>query len=395
MLGFFIAFSISWFVIPSIVNISRSKGLCAMPNGRTSHAQATPTLGGIAVFIALILPTVILAGEYFEFELKYIISGFIIIFFVGIKDDILVICPKKKLLGQICAAVLIVVFADIRITSLYGLFGITELHYTFSVALTVFVFIVTINSFNLIDGIDGLASGIGILTAAVFGTWFWTTENIAYAIFSFSFIGALTAFFGLNVFGKKNKIFLGDTGSMLSGLVIAILACRFLQLVPVTQGTITFASAPAYVFGILVIPVFDAFRLFILRIYQGKSPFKADRQHTHHRLLQMGFTHLQSTIILLIVNIFFIIISYLFRGIGNIWLTCVILALAVLMSSLLLTLTEKRIRQPYYQYFSEFRGKINRKYKTAETTNPGRNILHPMEQVNTPMNAEIETCDHR
>ena len=236
LLGFLMAFGITWFVIPSVVGISRLKDLCASPNNRTSHASSTPTLGGIAVFVALVLSTVIFAGTYFKFELKYIFSGLMIVFFVGIKDDILIIDPVKKLAGQIFAVVLIAVFAGIRIPGLYGLFGIGQLPYVVSILLTVFVFIVIINGFNLIDGIDGLASGIGILTSTVFGIWFWMSGHLGCTILSFSFAGTLAAFFWFNVFSKTNKIFLGDTGSMVIGFVLGILACRFLQIELTVQG---------------------------------------------------------------------------------------------------------------------------------------------------------------
>ena len=341
------AFVITWFTVPSIVNISRLKNLCDKPNGRTSHFSATPTLGGIAIFIALVLSTVIFAGTYFKFELRYIISGLIIIFFVGIKDDILIIAPMKKLAGQIFAVILIVVFAKIRITDLYGLFHIEHLPYIASILLTVFVFIVIINGFNLIDGIDGLASGIGILVSAVFGIWFWITGNIGYTIFSFSFVGTLAAFFWFNVFGKKNKIFLGDTGSMIIGFVMGVLACRFLQLELVREGVTKIPSAPTVVCGVLIVPLFDSLRVFILRIKQGKSPFKADHQHIHHRLLQLGCTHLQATLILIGVNIIFIVLSYSLRDIGIVWLMGVIVGLACIMSYILVTSAKARNKKAF------------------------------------------------
>jgi UDP-GlcNAc:undecaprenyl-phosphate GlcNAc-1-phosphate transferase len=346
-MGFLMAFCLTWFIIPSVVHISRLKNLTDTPNGRTSHVKATPTLGGIAVFVALILSTVIFAGTYFKFELKYIISGIIVVFFIGIKDDILIIDPYKKMAGQIFAVILIAVFAGIRITSLYGLFHIEQLPYVASILLTVFVFIVIINGFNLIDGIDGLASGIGILTSSVFGIWFWMTGNIGYAIFSFSFVGTLAAFFRFNVFGKTNKIFLGDTGSLLTGFVMGVLACRFLQLELVTQEITKIPSAPTVVCGILIVPLFDSLRVFILRIKQGKSPFKADRQHIHHRLLQLGCTHLQATFILIGVNIFFIVLSYSLRGIGIVWLMGLIVALACVMSYILVTVAKARNKKAF------------------------------------------------
>jgi UDP-N-acetylmuramyl pentapeptide phosphotransferase/UDP-N-acetylglucosamine-1-phosphate transferase len=201
------AFGITWFTIPSIVTIARMKNLCAAPNSRTSHIAIIPSLGGIAIFIAFILSTVIFAGDFFHFELKYIIAGLIIVFFVGIKDDILIIAPMKKLAGQILAAGLIAFLANIRITSLYGLFYVQQLPYSVSILFTIFVFIVIINGFNLIDGIDGLASGTGILTASVFRIWFWVSGNQGYAILSFSFVGTLAAFFYFNVFDKKIRYF--------------------------------------------------------------------------------------------------------------------------------------------------------------------------------------------
>jgi UDP-N-acetylmuramyl pentapeptide phosphotransferase/UDP-N-acetylglucosamine-1-phosphate transferase len=345
IMGFLMAFCMTWFIIPSVVKISRLKNLTDTPNGRTSHIKATPTLGGIAVFIALVLSTVIFAGTYFKFELKYIISGLMIVFFVGIKDDILVIDPMKKLAGQIFAVILIAVFARIRITSLYGLFHIGQLPYVASILLTVFVFIVIINGFNLIDGIDGLASGIGILTSSIFGIWFWINGHMACTILSFSFVGTLTAFFYFNVFSKTNKIFLGDTGSMIIGFVMGVLACRFLQLELVSQGSAAIPSAPTVVCGILIVPLFDSLRVFILRIKQGKSPFKADRQHIHHRLLQLGCTHLQATFILIGVNIFFIVLSYSLRDIGIIWLMAVIVGLACIMSYILVTSVKARYKK--------------------------------------------------
>jgi hypothetical protein len=171
------------------------------------------------------------------------------------------------------------------------------------------------------------------------------TGNIACTILSFSIVGALTAFFWFNVFGKTNKIFLGDSGSMVIGFVVGVLACRFLQLELVTQEVTKIPSAPTVVCGILIVPLFDSLRVFILRIKQGKSPFKADRQHIHHRLLQLGYTHLRATLILISVNLFFIVLSYLLRGIGIIWLMSVIVGLASLMSYILVTSANERSKK--------------------------------------------------
>jgi UDP-GlcNAc:undecaprenyl-phosphate GlcNAc-1-phosphate transferase len=350
ILGFLMAFGITWVIIPSIVGITRLKNITVSPNGRTSHSNITPTLGGIAIFIGFLLSAITVSGTHYLAEMRYIIAGLIIVFFVGVKDDILIIDPYKKLAGQILAALLIAVFADIRITNLYGLFDIMQLPYIISILLTVFVFIVITNSFNLIDGIDGLASGVGIVATSTFGSWFWINGNIPCSILSFSLVGSLIAFFRFNVFSKKNKIFMGDTGSLVTGFVVSVLVCRFLQLELLTHGVTKIPSAPSVVCGILIIPLFDSFRVFILRIVQGKSPFKADRQHIHHRILRLGCTHLQTTLILLSVNIFFIVLSYLLRGIGIIWLMGVILAAACFMSFILLILIKRKTLKPATSY---------------------------------------------
>ncbi len=371
--GFILSFSITWVTIPSIVNISRLKDLCSIPNGRTSHSCAIPNLGGIAIFISLILSSILVSGKNSISELSYIIAGLTIIFFVGIKDDILIIDPVKKLAGQILAVVIVAVFADIRIGNMYGLFHIHQLSYMISILFTVFVFIVIINGFNLIDGIDGLAASIGILTSSVFGIWFWTVGNVHYGILSFSFAGTLVAFFHFNVFGRKNKIFLGDSGSLIIGFIMGILVCKFLKLDLEIQGKNAIPSAPTVAVGILIIPLFDSLRVFILRISQGKSPFVADRQHIHHRLLQLGLSHLQATLVLTFVNLFFIILSFILREMGIILLATVILGLACLMTYILV-------------FFAKEKGNVTiRKSHSFDSFHPSRKIRPEKKQRKDPL----------
>lgn len=385
ILGGLMAFGITWYTIPSIVHTSRLKNLCANINGRTSHKNIIPNLGGISVFAGFVLSTVIFAGTYFKLELPYIISGLIIILFLGIKDDILIIDPLKKLAGQIIAAAIVAVLADIRINNFYGLFGIFQIPYIVSILLTIFVFLVIVNGFNLIDGIDGLATGTGILTSSVFGTWFWITGNIGYTVLSFSFAGSLLAFFHFNVFSKKNKIFLGDTGSMIMGFIMGVLVCRFLQLDLLASGVQYIQSAPAVVIGILIVPLFDTLRVFTLRIVQGKSPFVADNQHIHHRLLQLGITHLQATLILMSANLIFGALCYLLQGIGIIWLSSLILGVASLMSYILLIFVKKRTTKgidPEYRVEGTWKRKINK--KTIGRSRHINNItVHYPEKVST------------
>jgi UDP-GlcNAc:undecaprenyl-phosphate GlcNAc-1-phosphate transferase len=379
-----LAFGITRFAIPPIVYTSRLKNLCATSNGRTSHKTSTPTLGGIGIFAGFIISTVIFAGTYLNFELQYIICGLVIVFFIGIKDDITITDPWKKLAGQILAAGIIAVLADIRINNFYNLFGINQIPYIPSIIFTIFVFLIIINGFNLIDGIDGLASGVGILTSSIFGIWFWMTGNIGYTILSFTFAGSTSAFFYFNVFGKKNKLFLGDTGSLVTGLILAVLACRFLQFDLIDNKVPYIQSAPAIAIGILIIPLFDTLRVFILRIVQGKSPIVADRQHIHHRLLQLGNTHLQATMILISVNLFFIALCYLLQGIGVLRLTILILALASLMSYILVIFAKKRAKiDSEYIVEGTWKGRL-RKRISGRTQHINNITLRYPEKVNDP-----------
>ena len=326
--GFIMAFAISFVSIPPIVELARTKGLYAMPNGRTSHLLATPYLGGVAVFTGLILTTVVMGGSSFMHDLIYIIAGLIIILFVGLKDDMLVIKPYKKLTGQLIATGIIVVLGDIRIDHFHGVLGLQEIPFLASVFFTIFVFIVIVNGLNLIDGIDGLASGVGTIIAFTLGTWFWMAGIVPYAILSFALAGSLIAFFYFNVFSKKNKIFLGDAGSLIVGFTIAIITIQFLNYQTLALNHVNINAAPAVAFGILIIPLFDTLRVFSLRISQGRSPFSADRQHLHHVLLDLGNTHRQATLILLGANLFFIVLSISFQSIGYITLLLLQLLLA-------------------------------------------------------------------
>lgn len=336
ILGFIIAFTVTYLGIPIVVKGATFKSLFADSNGRASHYKPVPVFGGIAVFTGFVLSVNVVAGAHFTFDLSYLITGLIVIFIVGLKDDLMGGKPWKKLVGQIIAVSIIVVLANVRISNLHDFLGIEDIPYTLSLVLTLIVFLALLNGFNLIDGIDGLASGIGILVALILGFWFYVTKNIACTVMCSSLAGALIAFFYFNVFSKKNKIFLGDTGSLTIGLVLGVLVIRFLQIEPTAEGIAVIDSTPAFAVSLFILPLFDTIRVFSIRIAKGKSPFKADRRHIHHRLLEFGFNHLQSTIILLSINLAFVVICYTMQNLGNVFLIGIQFALAILLSGILL-----------------------------------------------------------
>ena len=341
------SFLVTAVAIPSIVRVSKAKNLMANPNGRTSHEHPTPNLGGVAIFAGVIISSVVFTGITTAHELKYIIAAMIIIFFVGLKDDLHPMVAYKKFFGQTIAVMFILIPGDFHLDSLHGIFGIGELSYPVSLIVTYVLFMALINSFNLIDGIDGLSSGIGIITSLFFGIVFLLDNHLAYAVMSFILASSLTAFFYYNVFSKKNKIFLGDTGAMLIGLILAIFAVRFLNFESDSLYLSQSQTAPAVLLCVLIVPLFDTARVFILRILRGKSPFEADRTHIHHRLLDLSGSHLRATSIILLINLVFISLGLVLRNMNAELLVLIALVLASILSIIPIYLKRRKSQKSH------------------------------------------------
>ncbi len=300
--SFLIAFYTSYKIIPVVIRIAHLKNLVDEPNSRTSHKKAVPTLGGVGIFIGFAIASLLLASYYFVPEFNSLLLGMLILFFLGIKDDILDLSAKKKLIGQILVAFLLTYFGDVRITSFEGILGIYDIPYWPSILTSMFVYIALINAVNLIDGIDGLASGFGILASTFFGVDFYILGHFAWAMLCFAMAGSLFAFLLYNVFGNINKIFMGDTGSLLLGLFITTATLKFINVNLASVGPFSIDFAPALAISVLILPVFDTIRVFAIRIANGQSPFQPDKRHLHHMMLRLGFSHKISTSILLGAN---------------------------------------------------------------------------------------------
>jgi len=343
-LTFVVSLLVTYLSIPSIISVAREKKFFDVPNSRKSHKQQVPTLGGIAIFAGFTTA----AGSFISYSLvpslQYILVACIIIFFIGIKDDILVIAPLKKLLGQIAAALVLIIPGDICFTSIHGFLGIYYIPGIYRLLLTLFVIIVIINSINLIDGIDGLAALVGMMTTAFFGMWFFISGNIEYSLLSVAVFGTLLGFFRFNVFGGKNKIFMGDTGSLIVGLLMAVQVILFNEKNIGYTSAFSIKSAPAVSFAVLIIPLYDTLRVFLIRMLRGRSPFTADRNHLHHCLLKLGFTHRQATLFFASANLLFIVLALLLQNLGILWLMLIILSIASLISFYLEHLVKKKGR---------------------------------------------------
>ncbi len=316
LLSGIVAFIITFFIIPIVIKISRIKKLYDIPDERKIHSTPIPSLGGIGIFIGFILSLLLFAdGSLSPIALESYVAGFVVIFFVGIKDDILSISPIKKLGGQILVSVILMFKSNLLITNMHGFLGIHEIHQSVSYFLTLVTIVVTMNAYNLIDGVDGLAGTISIVTCSALGFFFLTSNDLLYSLMAFSFSGSLVAFLIYN-FSHSNKIFMGDTGSMLSGTLNVILVIHFIST-PINSTMLTVSAAPAVGFGVLMLPLLDTLRVFAIRMFKGKSPFSPDRNHLHHLLLDRGMSHVQITMSLATLAIVGIVMSYFAQPMGT------------------------------------------------------------------------------
>ena len=312
----FLGFILVLLSIPPILRVARAKKLYEPFNERKIHSRNIPSLGGIAIFFGLVLSTIIASDGYSFDGLKYIIASVILIFFIGLKDDLLMISIRKKLIVQIFAAIMLITLGNVNITHFHGILGINEINYVTSLFLSIFVMLVIINAFNLIDGIDGLASGLAMLAATVFVVWFYLAGHVQFSIMSFALIGSLMGFFLYNVFGHKNKLFMGDSGSLVIGLILSTLVIKFNEFNIVKTVPFAIEASPAVSFAVIIVPLMDTLRVMTIRIMQKRSPFLADNNHIHHRLLALVPNHFKVTVIIITVNSFLIGIALLFNNIS-------------------------------------------------------------------------------
>lgn len=319
-------------MFPAIICLANEKDLMAAPGERSMHTKKTPNLGGVGIFIAFSLSIMILGGiKSFETlqvnHLLLLLASVTIMFFLGVKDDLIGISPRKKLVGQAMAAALIILCTDVRIYSLEGLFGIWELPYFVSVLVSLFVFVFIINAFNLIDGIDGLAGTTAILASLTFGFFFMLYGNFFLMLVSFILVGALLAFLRFN-FSEENKLFMGDSGSLFIGFLLIFQSIEFLAIQPAGYVWFTVPNKIVLVLSILSFPILDTIRVFIIRISQRRSPFSADKNHIHHRLMDLGLSQKQGTFIVALANTFVITIAFVIGSL-NIHLQLLIIGVVV------------------------------------------------------------------
>jgi UDP-N-acetylmuramyl pentapeptide phosphotransferase/UDP-N-acetylglucosamine-1-phosphate transferase len=344
----FLSFFVGLCFMPLVIDIAKKRNFVVKPNKRTSHEGDIPNVGGINIFISFFL-TVFLFSYGIIDQIQFILIGVFFILIVGFVDDLIDIKVHWKLIGELVAAFFLIVVSpdDIRLTNLHGFLGIHHLSLITSYILSFFVFVVIINSLNLIDGIDGLASGLGILYSLFFAIYFGETGSVNLAISAYAMAGSLAVFFMYNVFGHKNKIFMGDSGSLLLGYMITLYVFKFCEMnaYPTLYNlneVYQMKAAPAVAICLLSVPLFDTIRVMLTRIKRGVSPFHPDKNHIHHLLLKTGLKHKQVTFVLLLVSLSFIFLGFIGRN-WSIWLlSLVTLVLAVILTEILWRIVDRK-----------------------------------------------------
>ena len=321
-----VSFIITFLAIPVVIQVAEQKKLYDIPDERKVHTRLVASLGGVGIFGGFILASLLSVQGYVNAEFQYFFAASMVIFFLGLKDDLMILSASKKFAGQLIAASILIHLGGIRLDSMYGLFGIQQLPEAFSLALSYLTIIVIINSFNLIDGVDGLAASLGILTMLVFGIYFFTVEYQAYSLLAFALAGSLVAFLIFN--HHPAKTLMGDSGSLMIALVHSILVIKFINVAHSPFVAVPLDASVAIGISILIVPLLDTLRVFSIRILNGTSPFTPDRNHLHHLLLDRGLSHAAVTFTCVGINVAFITLAWFGKSLGSTVLIITMLGLA-------------------------------------------------------------------
>lgn len=305
--SFISALLICYIAIPKLIYFALKLKLLDTAGDRSSHKVSTPFFGGIAIFTGVIC-SLLFWSDNFE-NIQFILVSILIVFIVGLIDDLRAISAFKKLIGQILATLVLIFLGDLQIDSMHGVLGVHDLPIWASVSFTIFVVIVIINGFNLIDGIDGLAGGLGLISSLSFGVIAIIIGQVDIALIAFSLSGALVGFLRFNIFPAR--IFMGDTGSLVVGMILSVLAINCIKYGLVNENYSLPQIGPLLAISFLAVPLFDSLRVFIVRAINGNGTLTAARDHVHHAFIDLGVGHKYTSLILFSVSAIIIVLTYL------------------------------------------------------------------------------------
>lgn len=308
---------VTFLFMPVLIKLLSQWQIFDAPGKHKIHRHYVPSMGGICILLGVVFS--LLIGLPFSqwAELKFFFIPMAMMAVTGLRDDILTLTPLEKLIGQVLPVIIMVVFGSTLITSLYDL--IPGISFPIYVAwpVTIFAVIILTNAYNLIDGLDGLAGSVGTISLVCFGVWFAMYDRQSLALVCFAFAGSIAAFLIYN--WQPSRIFMGDTGALVIGLLLSYLSIEFVNTnanLP-AGDPLKFNSSIGTAVCVMIIPVFDTLRVIILRLWNFQSPFRADKNHLHHQFLKLGFSHAKSVVFLVLIQVAFIAFAFAFRSAGD------------------------------------------------------------------------------
>lgn len=339
------SFLIGFLIMPIVIKFLEKARMGDRPGGRRIHKKFIPSMGGIGFFVAASFGVAIWGWQIPLAEVQFFLGAILLMFFVGLRDDSVELKPLHKLLGQLAAVLLVVVVADIRISNFFGFLGIGELPVFLSYGFSAFVLLALTNSFNLIDGLDGLAGTMAVFVFSVLGGWFVLNGMESYALLSFSFMGAVLSFLVFN--WHPAKIFMGDTGSLTLGFTLGTLLIVFMDSNGNLPADAPFRLNPIFAAGVAVMlfPLYDMARVFARRILKGKGPMTPDKSHVHHFMARMGLRHDQVALFIGGLQVLTIVFVFLLRDFSDHVVLPLIVLEAVALGALLDGMVVKYVRK--------------------------------------------------
>ncbi len=305
-----VSLAVSTLLYPVVLRYARKYGIVDNPNARKLQRVPIPVMGGVVVYAGILAGGLMLNVFMYSDVLTFGLIGMTVMMMIGVWDDVKDISPLLRLLIEIALVGIFIVLTGTYIDDFHGLWGVNELEPWIGIPLSIVSGVGIINAVNLIDGVDGYSSGYGMLACVCFGFAFWTVWSQVMVCLTLIVIGALIPFFLHNVFGTRSKMFIGDGGTLMLGMLMTVLVffamsskqnCEALS----RQGI----GLAAFTLSVLCIPVFDTLRVMTMRILRGRSPFKPDKTHLHHLFIDMGFSHLGAALFILLIN-FLVVLAW-------------------------------------------------------------------------------------
>ncbi|SET11714.1 glycosyltransferase family 4 protein [Prevotella sp. kh1p2] len=328
LMPFVVSMMMVWVIHPVIVRVALMKDIVDKPCYRKLQRKPVPVLGGMAVYFGIVVGAGVVSVFFDSFALFTCIVALTMMLYVGLMDDILGLSPVVRLVLEVAMIAFVVKMDLTNMNDMHGIFGIGKLPVYLSLPLSAIAGCGIINSINLIDGVDGLSSGFCTMACIVFGIVFACSFDGTMAIMAFLAAGALVPFFLHNVFGVKTKMFIGDAGTLMLGMLMVIFCLHAIDNTSKVQAQFTNMSVVAFCLSVLSIPVFDTLRVMTARMIKGVSPFEPDKSHLHHLFIEMGFSHAGTTFMecsLGCVNMLVWLVAYQLGGSATVQFVVVVL----------------------------------------------------------------------